>query len=78
MDPSIRMALFSLFVLCPELWREMLKYFDKMLLMYGNALLVALGIGVMASTAVPDELMTSYLNTAGATLAYNYAPCVPT
>jgi len=69
------MALFSLFVLFhPHLWREAIAYVGKMLLPYANALLAVLGIGVMAATAIPDDLMTTYLNTGGATLAYNYAP----
>ncbi len=69
------MALFSLFVLFhPLLWRAAIAYLDKMLLLYANALLATLGIGVMAATAIPDELMTTYLNAGAATLAYNYAP----
>lgn len=69
------MALFSLFVLFhPHLWRLAIAYLDKALLLYANALLAALGIGVMSATAIPDDLMTTYLNAGGATLAYNYAP----
>jgi len=69
------MALYSLFGLFhPHLWRAAIAYLDKMLLPYANTLLAALGIGVMAATAIPDDLMTAYLNTGGAMLAYNYAP----
>jgi hypothetical protein len=69
------MALYSLFGLFhPHLWRAAIAYLDKMLLLYANALLAALGIGVMAATAIPEDLMTAYLNTGGAMLAYNYAP----
>lgn len=65
----------SLFVLFhPHLWRAAIAYLVKMLLLYVNALLAALGIGVMAATAISDDLMTTYLNAGGATLAYNYAP----
>lgn len=46
----------------------------KVLLLYANALLAFLGIGAMAATAISDELMATYLNSGGATLAYNYAP----
>jgi len=69
------MALFSLFVLFhPHLWRAAIAYLDKILLLYANALLAALGIGIMAATAIPDDLMATYLNDGGAALAYNYAP----
>jgi hypothetical protein len=69
------MALCTMFVLFhPHLWRVAIAYLDKMLLLYANTLLAALGIGVMAATAIPDDMMTTYLNTGGATLAYNYAP----
>jgi hypothetical protein len=69
------MALLSLFVLlCPAPWRATVEYFDNMLLIYGQALLASFGIVAMAATAVPDELMTSYLNAGAAQLAYNYAP----
>jgi hypothetical protein len=69
------MALFSLFVLFhPQSWRAAIAYLDKMLFLYANALLAALGIGVMAATAIPDDLMSAYLNAGGVTLAYSYAP----
>jgi hypothetical protein len=69
------MVLLSLLVLfSPGLRSAVVEYFDKMLLLYGHALLAAFGIVAMAATAVPDELMTSYLNAGGSTLAYNYAP----
>jgi hypothetical protein len=45
-----------------------------MMFFYVNALLAALGIGVMAATTISDDMMTTYLNAGGATLAYNYAP----
>ena len=69
------MALFSLFVLFhPHLWRATIAYLGNMLLLYANALLALLGIGVMTATAISDDLMTAYLNAGGVTLAYNYAP----
>ena len=69
------MALFSLFVLFhPHLWRAAIVCLIKVLLLYANALLAFLGIGAMAATAISDELMATYLNSGGATLAYNYAP----
>jgi hypothetical protein len=69
------MAPFSLFVLFhQQLWRATIAYLDKMFLLYANVLLATFGIGVMSATAIPDDLMTTYLNAGGATLAYNYAP----
>lgn len=69
------MALYSLLILFhPQLWRAAIAYLDKMLVLYANALLAALGTGVMGATAIPDDLMTAYLNAGAAMLAYNYAP----
>jgi hypothetical protein len=69
------MALFSVLLpFHPYIWSAAIAYLDKAFVLYANALLAALGIGLMSATAIPDELMTTYLNTGAATLAYNYAP----
>lgn len=69
------MALLSLFELFrPVLWWAAIEHIVQGTLLYGNALLTALGIGAMAATTIPDDLMTAHLNAGGAMLAYKYAP----